>query len=515
MVKALLVGVSEYADPRNNLPKCLNDLYAMKKALNVGLNINFSDMLLCGEGGSVRVDEYKNAFRSISKAVNVEDTFVFYFSGHGAKRGTVNYLAFSDSFISVEEIIDLIDNINCKNKIVLIDSCHSGNKNIYLEPSIDITSTVDGFVGHGCAVMASCDFGEVSGFDSTRPLSLFTRILYDAFTNRYLIKQGKKSLEDIKNYVDRLSNIANQTANPVQHNAFRSSIVGTIFFDVEKYTPYKIAKIHKETDKYIICSVTPVHADVKRISLEVILKYPCTEADLADITNEIKVDALHYEVYTSQISEKRFRGLPNNILFMYFGYDETDIINHNYSFRSIWVDEYQDKAHWYNKNNSSVIINDVRVSKIRHYDFTKKIISENNSDDNELMNMTRDCMYKMIRCAEKYISEFREYVNRTISEQELISNTRTIASEIRSLYFLQSDFPIASNDLHEWQNAFADLAAVIDDFVLCYDLNSLKNRDCQNRMQLFELTKDRYNKSLETVKRIDVDLVTRLNNSED
>ena len=83
--------------------------------------------------------------------------------------------------------------------------------------------------------------------------------------------------------------------------------------------------------------------------------------------------------------------------------------------------------------------------------------------------MTRDCMYKMIRCAEKYISEFREYVNRTISEQELISNTRTIASEIRSLYFLQSDFPIASNDLHEWQNAFADLAAVIDDFVLCYD----------------------------------------------
>lgn len=515
MVKALLIGVSEYADPRNNLPKCLNDLYAMRKALNVGLNTNLSDMLLCGEGGSVSVDEYKNAFKSISKTVNVEDTFVFYFSGHGAKRGTVNYLAFSDNFISVEEIIDLIDNINCKNKIVLIDSCHSGNKNIYLEPSFDITSTVDGFVGHGCAVMASCDFDEVSGFDTTRPISLFTRILYDAFTNRYLIKQGKKSLEDIKKYVDRLSNIANQTANPVQHNAFRSSIVGTIFFDVEKYTPYKIAKIHKETDKYIICSVTPVHANVKRISLEVILKYPCTEADIADITNEIKVDALHYEVYSSQISEKRFRGLPNNILFMYFGYDETDIINHNYSFRSIWVDEYQDKAHWYNKNNSSDIINDVWISKIRHYDFTKKIISENISDDNELMNMTRDCMYKMIRCAEKYILEFREYVNRTISEQELISNTRTIASEIRRLYFLQLDFPIASNDLHEWQNAFADLAAVIDDFVLCYDSNSLKNRDCQNRMQLFELTKDRYNKSLETVKRIDVDLTKRLNNSED
>ena len=515
MVKALLVGVSKYADPRNNLPKCLNDLYAMKKALNIGLSVNLTDMLLCGECGSVSVDEYRNSFKSISKLVNGEDTFIFYYSGHGAKKDSENYLTFSDGFIGVKEIIKLIDDIHCKNKLVLIDSCHSGNKNIDFEPSIDITSTVDEFVGHGCAVMASCDFDERSGFDPNLPLSLYTRILYDAFTSRFLIRQGKKSLEDIKYYVDRLSNIANKTANPVQHSAFRSSIVGTIFFDVEQFTPYKIAKIHKETDKYIICSVTPVHADVNRISLEVILKYPCTEADVADITNEIKKDARHYEVYASQISEKRFSGLPNNIIFMYFGYDETDIINHNYSFRSIWVDEYQNKAHWYNKTKSSVIINDVWITKIRYYDFAKKIISESIADNNELMKMTRDCMYKMIRCAEKYISEFREYINRTISEQELVSNTHMVASEIRKLFLEQSDFPIASNDLHEWQNAFANLAAVIDDFVLCYDSNSMKNRDRQNRMQIFELTIDRYNRSLEIIKQIDSELAIRLDNAED
>lgn len=44
------------------------------------------------------------------------------------------------------------------------------------------------------------------------------------------------------------------------------------------------------------------------------------EADVSEISNEIKKDALHYEVYSSQINEKRFSGLPNNILFMYFGY---------------------------------------------------------------------------------------------------------------------------------------------------------------------------------------------------
>lgn len=200
----------------------------MKKAFNVGLSVNLEDMLLCGENGRVNVNEYRAAFKDISMLINDEDTFVFYFSGHGAKKSAVNYLVFSDNFISVEEILELIDDIKCKNKLVLIDSCHSGNKNISLEPSIDITSTVDDFVGHGCAIMVSCDFDEVSGFDSYFQLSLYTRILYDAFTSPFLIKQGKKSLEDIKNYVDRLANIANQSTKQAQHNAFRSSIVGTI-----------------------------------------------------------------------------------------------------------------------------------------------------------------------------------------------------------------------------------------------------------------------------------------------
>ncbi|WP_294476787.1 InlB B-repeat-containing protein, partial [uncultured Ruminococcus sp.] len=161
------------------------------------------------------------------------------------------------------------------------------------------------------------------------------------------------------------------------------------------------------------------------------------------------------------------------------------------------------------ENSSSVI--EIKLP----YDFTKKIISESIADNNELMKMTRDCMYKMIKCAEKYISEFREYINRTISEQELVSNTRMVASEIRKLFFQQSDFSIASNDLHEWQNAFANLAAVIDDFVLCYDSNSMNNRDSKNRMQLFELTIDRYNKSLEIVKQIDSELAIRLNKTGD
>ena len=68
-------------------------------------------------------------------------------------------------------------------------------------------------------------------------------------------------------YIDGFKTRSNKKAIPVQHNAFRSNIVGTIFFYVEDYVPYKKQEIYKETDKYIIYSVEPCHANVKRISM--------------------------------------------------------------------------------------------------------------------------------------------------------------------------------------------------------------------------------------------------------
>lgn len=124
-------------------------------------------------------------------------------------------------------------------------------------------------------------------------------------------------------------------------------------------------------------------------------------------------------------------------------------------------------------------------------------------------------MYKMIICAEKFIAEYREYVNRTTTEQELIKNVSIIIPDIEKLFFEQSNFSIASNELHNWQSAYTNLASAIHDFSLCYNSYSLKNRDSKNRMQLVELTIKKYDESLEKIKLIDNDLVNRLNKSED
>ena len=432
MIKSILVGVSEYSDSRYNIPQIANDLYVMRKALTVGLNANSDDIVLCGENGTVYTSELKKAFDELLCSLNIDDTFLFYFSGHGGKKNNKTNLVFSDNCISLETIIKRIDGMSCKNKIVIIDCCHAGSKNSLLLPSIDIRKAIDEFVGHGCAVMASCGLDEVSGFDTKLPISLYTKIIYEAFTSRSLIKNGRKSLEDINEYIDRLVKIANEGAFVVQHNSYRSNIVGTVYFDVEKYEPFITQQIYKETDRYVICAVNPLHnLRVRRVSLDIILKFPCSENEVAEIANEIKDEAIHYEVYTSQNDKDRHSGLHNNIIFMCFGYDENDILTRNFVYRAIWVDTTQEKGNWYRVDKGKSIIDGVCIQTISSYDFSKKIIAENTADNETLVKMTRKCMIQMIRLAQLFIDAYRELDNRTVTEDEFITNTRDILFQIR------------------------------------------------------------------------------------
>lgn len=509
MIKALIVGVSEYTLGAGckNLPLCLNDIQAMKKALISGLAVKESNVLVLGENKVVNIDDFISTFNGVINSVDTSDTFIFYFSGHGAELNSENYLVLSNKPVSTNEVISLIDRLPCKNKIVIIDACHSGNKNVTLESPLNLQATADQFVGHGCAIFASCAIDETSGFNYSRNMSRYTCILYDALTNPYLIRNGKKSLEEIKQYVDRLADISNKSIMNKQHNAFRSSIVGTISFEVEEYKPYTTQKIYKETERYIIYSVKPVHANVKRISLEVILRFPFSKEDISDIAEEIKKDALSYEVYDNKISEERWKGKPNNIIFTYYGYSETDMINHTYAFRSTWVDSQQDKDHWYHLSDKSSVINDVWIEEYSNYSFMRKFISDNTADDVELTEATRNCMYEMILSAEKFLGYYREYINRTITEDTFTNSIKPLLTKIRELFLEQSDFSIPSKDLHKWSEGYSSLAATIDEFVVIYDPSS--KRDSKNRKQLMDIAIKRYNDCLERVKELDIEFANR------
>ncbi len=510
MIKSFVVGVSEYDNPRYNIPLCYNDIQAIKEAMELGLSVKQENIYSIGEKRTVKLEEFKTWFCKALKEIEESDTFIFYFSGHGSNEKNENYIIFSNAKVSVKELISVIDSIPCKNKIVILDCCHSGNEGVLLSSPIDINDTVDQFVNHGCAIMASCRFNEKSGFDYEKNLSLYTRILYDALTARSLIKQGKKSLEDIKEYVDRLAYIANKSLEEKykQHCSFRSSIVGTIYFDVEEYTPYASNKIHKETDQYVIYTVEPMGGNVKRIAIKIILRFPCEKRDIAEIANEINKEAIYYDVFSSPNSEKKWKGKTNNIIFAYYGYDEEDVINGTYAFRSTWVDKDQDKGHWYRENARSSIIDDILVEELQGYFFIKKFINENTSDDTSLIETYRTCIYKMIIDAEKYLSYYSAYANGTISEVEFINQVKSLKIEIRKLFLEQTDFSIASIKLHDWAEAYSALANAIDEFVVVYDDKA--DRDSNDRKLSMSIAKKNYNECLEKVKELDIELSKKL-----
>ena len=126
MRKALIVGINNY--PNSPLSGCINDANEI------------ASMLERNEDGT------KNFF--VKRAIDVQskgdlkglihecfsgndDIALLYFSGHGYIDSIGGYLmtpdfAPNDYGVSMHEILTIVNDSKCKNKIVILDCCHSG-----------------------------------------------------------------------------------------------------------------------------------------------------------------------------------------------------------------------------------------------------------------------------------------------------------------------------------------------------------------------------------------------------
>lgn len=501
VVRALLVGVCEY--PTLNctpLPLCKNDLYAMKNALIDGLNINSNNIVLCGETGMVTLSELIFSINyTLSNATN-EDTFIFYFSGHGGK----NCLALSDGLIGLQDLIDAIEGVKTRNKIVILDSCHSGGFSLNNMPKMNINETVETFAGHGYAVLASCGAEQTSGFNGIKKISLYTSFVCDALKCRFLIRKGKKSLEDINNAIFRFAEISNKKGKSnIQQPIFRSSIGGTVFFDVEEYNPYNIEKVYEETDKYIIYDVEPVHhGTAKRLSVKAILRFQSSMEEISKIAREIKNKVLYYEVHKNKISEEHHKGKPANIVWCYFGYDEDDMVNCNFICHTTWVDDLQDKEWWYRTTKNTLFVNDIHLEVHSSYEMIKGF-QENTISKDEFIKLIRKYSLDIIWVAEQYIKIFREYLNNTLTEEQLIESVVPLNEKISICFLKQSDLPIPPNDLHEWAHVHMKIACTIHDFSLFYNRINLDTWSSEARKRLMLNAIKQYGIELDELAKVD------------
>ena len=182
---ALLIGIEDYPGTENDLTFCFEDSRSIEWYLSRECDIPFDNIiwLINSLGTNDRINAELDYIKSV---ITPEDGFFMYFSGHGTSGAFCSY----DSFEYLYSDLDRhFDEINCSDKILLIDTCDSG-------------SLVQDFSGKDVYVMASCLEGEFStesfkfiGGVFTNYFDKSPRFAYD--TN----SDGALSLEEQYSYV--------------------------------------------------------------------------------------------------------------------------------------------------------------------------------------------------------------------------------------------------------------------------------------------------------------------------
>lgn len=132
MRKALVVGINYYAHD-STLYGCVSDAHAVKSVLerNSDGTLNFDVKLLTGTGPTDIVDRPRLREQIQALFSGDSEVALFYFAGHGRVEPTGGYLLTSDSRsadegVALNDVVAFANASRAQNKIIILDSCHSG-----------------------------------------------------------------------------------------------------------------------------------------------------------------------------------------------------------------------------------------------------------------------------------------------------------------------------------------------------------------------------------------------------
>lgn len=129
MRKALVVGINDY--PSSPLRGCVNDANAIGTILesNGDGSPNFGVRLMTCPNTLITRPILREAIELLF--TGDADMALLYFSGHGYVKSTGGYLVTTDAKkydegVSMDEVLALANQSKAKNKVIILDCCHSG-----------------------------------------------------------------------------------------------------------------------------------------------------------------------------------------------------------------------------------------------------------------------------------------------------------------------------------------------------------------------------------------------------
>lgn len=201
MGKALCIGINYYENI-NRLEGCVKDAESVAAALNYNDDgsVNIQTKLLCAKDmySAISTSAMRNAIKELFKGD--PDIALLYYSGHGAVNAVGGYLCSSETEeiedgLSLDEIMKIAGKSEARNKIIILDSCHSGAvgsisemKNYSLLPS-------------GTIILAAC--GEKEYAIEKGGHGVFTSLLLQALKGGAMDILGQVTPGSIYSYVDQ------------------------------------------------------------------------------------------------------------------------------------------------------------------------------------------------------------------------------------------------------------------------------------------------------------------------
>lgn len=132
MRAALVVGINHYGHC-SPLFGCVDDAHSVKAVLDRhgDGSVNFDVRLLTGTGLGQLVTRRDMKDAIVDLFAIEADIALFFFAGHGSIDATGGFLLASDAAaadegVALSEVLTLANKSKAKNKVIVLDSCHSG-----------------------------------------------------------------------------------------------------------------------------------------------------------------------------------------------------------------------------------------------------------------------------------------------------------------------------------------------------------------------------------------------------
>lgn len=196
--KALVVGIDEYGSPNINLNCCCNDAEAVKDLLanNGNGDPNFEVSV---KNNIMTKGELKTAIKNCFSGDS--DVALFYYSGHGFINEIGGHLVTpdyetGDEGVPLYEILHIVNKSKCKEKIVILDCCYSGDMGSLGLGEQNITN-----ISEGVTILTASRKNETSVEIGNH--GLFTSILIQALDGGAADILGRITPGGVYAYIDK------------------------------------------------------------------------------------------------------------------------------------------------------------------------------------------------------------------------------------------------------------------------------------------------------------------------